>query len=240
MTTDSIIHPTTAVIIPAAGKGSRFGSETPKQFLPLRGKPIVFHVIERFLAEHHVARVIVCVAPEWRQFVEDAATSGQWDRVTVTEGGSTRQESVHRGVLIASGLERINIVAIHDSVRPFFRLSTLRAAIHGAEHVGAALPGIPLTDTIHRTHDRMIVETPDRENWVAAQTPQCFRLSLLREVLDRARNEGITGTDEAGLAARFGHPVRVIEGDPMNLKITRPEDLAFASYIFEKWGAMVE
>ena len=147
---------------------------------------------------------------------------------------------MHRGVLVASGIERIATVAIHDAVRPFFRLSTLRAAIHGAEHVGAALPGVALTDTIHRTQDRMITETPDRDNWVTAQTPQCFRLSLLREVLDRARNEGITGTDEAGLAARFGYQVRVIEGDPMNVKITRPEDLAFATYVFEKWGAMIE
>jgi 2-C-methyl-D-erythritol 4-phosphate cytidylyltransferase len=227
-----------AVIIPAAGSGTRFGSDVPKQFLPLRGKPVLQHVVERFLSEPHIERVIVCVSPERREFVETLASSQSWDRVSVADGGDTRQESVHRGVMVATGIARLRVVAVHDAVRPFFRLSTLRAVIAGAEHVGAALPAMALSDTIHRVHDRMVAETPDRDQWVAAQTPQCFRFSVLREVLERARNEGITGTDEAGLAARFGYPVRVIEGDPMNFKITRPEDLLFAEAFFDRWRAM--
>lgn len=218
------------VIIPAAGSGSRFGGDLPKQFVSLAGKPLIQHVIERFLAEAAVTRVIVPVA---EQLVATIAQSGG-DRVLFVAGGATRQQSVIRGL---AEVEDAELVAIHDAARPLFSTSILEAVVAAAREVGAALPVVPVTDTIHRMNDdATIAETPDRRMLAAAQTPQCFRADILRRVLDRASAEGVEGTDEAGLAARYGFIVKAVPGDPRNLKITVPEDLAIAESYLMQWS----
>src|SRR5213075_1370181 len=125
------------------------------------------------------------------------------DRLQVVAGGGTRQESVWRGLLAVEGSE-FDVVAVHDAVRPFFSIDAFHAAVDAAHRDGAALLAIPVTDTIHGVHEGTLAATLDRRDLVAAQTPQCFRPQLLREVLERAAAEGIEGTDEAGLAARYG------------------------------------
>jgi 2-C-methyl-D-erythritol 4-phosphate cytidylyltransferase len=218
------------VIVPAAGTGSRFGGQLPKQFLPLGGKPVIQHVIERFLLDPIVARVIVPVADALLASVRQAST----DRVTWVAGGETRQQSVIRGLAEAGDAE---LVAVHDAARPLFSTELFRAVVQGARDFGAALPVVPVSDTIHvMNEDATIASTLDRTMLGSAQTPQCFRASLLREILERAQAEGLEGTDEAGLAARFGHPVRGVPGDPRNLKITVPEDLAIAESYLEQWS----
>jgi len=202
------------VIIPAAGSGARFGGEIPKQFRALAGTPILLRVIERFFTDERVANVVVAVAPALLANVK------QTDRVRFVAGGATRQQSV-TNALAAVGDEEL--VAVHDAVRPFFSYGTLDALLDAAAEHGAAFPGVPVTDTIHLVRDERIVETPQRSLLIAAQTPQCFRTELLREVLARAA--GDDATDEAGLAARMGYDVRVVPGDAVNFKITRPEDL---------------
>jgi len=213
------------VIIPAAGSGTRIGGDVPKQYRTFGGRTILQHVIERFLADDEVTRIIVPVSADWLSRMQQELTG---DRVEVVAGGETRQESVRRGLLAVEGSE-FDVVAVHDGVRPFFTSESFRAAVEAARHEGAALPAIPVTDTIHGVHDGTIAATLDRRDLVAAQTPQCFRPQLLREVLERAAAEGIEGTDEAGLAARYGFTVRVVPGDPGNFKITRPEDLELAN-----------
>lgn len=212
------------VIIPAAGSGTRIGGDVPKQFRAIHGRTILQRVIDRFLEEDEVTRIVVPVSTAWlSQMQQDLGSA----RVEVVAGGETRQESVRRGLLAAEGSE-FDVVAVHDAVRPFFTIESFHAAVNAAHHEGAALPAIPVTDTIHGVHDGTIAATLDRRDLVAAQTPQCFRPQLLREVLERAAAEGIEGTDEAGLAARFGFTVRIVPGDPGNFKITRPEDLVLA------------
>lgn len=216
------------VIVPAAGTGSRFGSGIPKQFQPLAGKPLLEHVVERFLLDENVERVIVPLSAALLPNVRSTA------RVTYVAGGDTRQQSVAAGVIAANDAE---LIAIHDAARPLFSIEIFHAVITAAHEVGAALPVIPVADTIHVMNgDATIAQTLDRTMLGAAQTPQCFRAEILRDVLERAKREGIEGTDEAGLAARFGYLVKGVPGDPRNLKITVPEDLAIAESYLKQWS----
>lgn len=217
------------VVVPAAGTGSRFGGPLPKQFQQLAGKPVLQHVIERFLLDALVERVVVPVAPQLLGSIK------QTDRVTFIAGGETRQQSVLRGVSEAGDAE---LIAVHDAVRPLFDPRLLELVATAAGEVGAALPVVPVTDTIHvMNYNATIAKTLDRALLGAAQTPQCFRAAILRDVLERAQREGIEGTDEAGLAARFGHTVKAVPGDPRNLKITLPEDLEIAESYLRQWSA---
>ena len=222
--------PRVAIIIPAAGLGSRFGGDIPKQFQPLGGKPLVQRVVERFLFDAEVARVIVPVS----ELLLAAVNQSSSDRVMFVAGGETRQQSVMRG------LEHVpddcDVIAVHDAVRPFFSLETFHATVAAARENGAALPVLPVVDTIHVIENDAIASTLDRNLLAAAQTPQCFRAEVLRDVLARASADGADATDEAGLAARYGYAVRIVRGDSMNFKITRLEDLVMAERIVAEWG----
>ena len=218
------------VIIPAAGSGSRFGGPIPKQFQPLAGKPLVQYVVERFLMTD-VARVVVAI-PE-PLLVTIKQTPG--DRVLFVGGGDTRLQSVTNALKAADG--EYDVAAVHDAVRPFFRIDTFARLIEAAREHGGAVPGLPVTDTIHATRDGRLSATVDRSNLVAAQTPQCFRFDVLSDSLERAARENFDATDEAGLAAHYGYDVQVLPGDPFNIKITRPEDLALAEAHFAEWSS---
>lgn len=217
------------VIIPAAGSGSRFGGEIPKQYLPLAGKPLLLHSVERFFLDERVDQVLVAVAEQLLANVK------QTTRARFVAGGATRQQSVLRA-LEAAG-EEYELVAVHDAVRPFFTTATFHALLDAAAESGAAIPAMPVTDTIHIVADGVVASTPERASLVAAQTPQCFRFDVLRDVLTRATAEGIEGTDEAALARRYGHAVRVVAGDPANFKITTPEDLQRAERLMAEAAA---
>jgi 2-C-methyl-D-erythritol 4-phosphate cytidylyltransferase len=220
---------TALVIIPAAGSGSRLGGDVPKQFRTLHGTPILLHVIERFFNDVRVAQIVVAVAEQLLENVK------QTDRVRFVAGGATRQESVARALAAAEG--DFELVAVHDAVRPFFKMATFHALLETAAEHGAAFPGVAVTDTIHIARGGRLITTPERDQLVAAQTPQCFRLSVLRDVMEQAQRDGVDGTDEAGLAARYGYDVRVVPGDASNFKITRAEDLEYAESHFEELSA---
>jgi len=217
------------VIIPAAGSGSRFGGDIPKQFLALAGKPLIQHVVERFLLDDQVSRVIVPIAEALVTTVEPMP------RVQFVAGGATRQQSVTLG-LAAAGKDVGDVVAVHDAVRPFFSRETFHAAVAAAHEHGAAFPALPVADTIHVLDGDKVMMTPDRRFLFGAQTPQCFRTEVLREVLARAAREGDDASDEVGLAAKYGFDVRAVPGDSLNFKITRPEDLAMAERVIAEWG----
>jgi 2-C-methyl-D-erythritol 4-phosphate cytidylyltransferase len=180
------------------------------------------------MVEESVGRIFVAIPEPLLVTVKQAPQ----DRVRFVAGGETRQQSVMNAIAAAG--EGFEVVAVHDAVRPFFRMATFHALVDAARAHGAAFPALPLTDTIHATRDGRLTATVDRSNLVAAQTPQCFRHEVLRDVLGRA--DTFDATDEAGLAARFGYDVRVLPGDPFNIKITRPEDLALAEAHFEEWS----
>ncbi|HEX9161634.1 MAG TPA: 2-C-methyl-D-erythritol 4-phosphate cytidylyltransferase [Thermoanaerobaculia bacterium] len=219
------------VVIPAAGSGTRFGGDIPKQFRPLQGKPVLQHVVERFLVHEDVARIMVAVTEKLLTVV----AQNESDRVRFTAGGETRLDSV-MSAFTAAGDDGYDIVAVHDAVRPFFFDATFIEAVSTAAEFGAAMPGIPIIDTLHAVRNEFIDTTFDVSSLVLAQTPQCFRYEVLRDVLYKAAAEHERGTDEAGLAARFGVKVKLIPGDPMNFKITHPDDLAVAEAIMARWG----
>ena len=161
-----------------------------------------------------------------------------WRDVDLVEGGETRQGSVARG--LAAIRDDVELVAVHDAVRPFFHSTTFRDVLAAAVEAGGALPAMPLDDTIHRVADDRLIETLDRNSLIAAQTPQGFRLGVLRDALERAERDGFQGTDEASLCARYGAVVKIIKGDAMNVKITRTEDLAAAEANFDRWHEALE
>jgi 2-C-methyl-D-erythritol 4-phosphate cytidylyltransferase len=220
------------VIIPAAGKGARFGGTVPKQYASLRGQPILALTIDRFLRTGLARRVIVATSEEddrWNPLRE----SKGWEDVVRATGGETRQESVLSALRIAGN---DGLVAIHDAVRPYFRTETLKRLLEIAEETGAAIPALSLRETIHVVRESRIVETPDRSELWAAQTPQCFKAELLAVLMERAWHGAFTATDEASLLVRYDKPVRVVEGDIGNIKITTPEDLALMEHILENEG----
>jgi len=224
-----------AAVIPAAGRGLRFGSDVPKQYLPLRGRSLLEHAVERFLRYTEVTSVVIAVGDEWRKHLADVIERRQWHRVRVVDGGATRQQSVRNGVAAAAESEA-ELVAIHDAVRPFFRDATFRALLDAAAKDGAAMPGLMPKETIHRARDGAIVETLDRSTLVAAQTPQVFRIALIQELLDDVVRDDVDFTDEAALVASQGRRVAVVNGDPTNIKVTTPEDLAACEANYDVWS----
>jgi 2-C-methyl-D-erythritol 4-phosphate cytidylyltransferase len=215
--------PSVAVLVPAGGIGTRLGRRTPKQFLRLGGATILARTLASFLG-HPAVRAIVVAAPaehlaRTRRLVARAGRRP----VTVVAGGATRQESVWRALQAAPA--DVDIVLVHDAVRPFIDRRLIDAVVAAAVADGAAICALPIAETIKRVRDGVVESTLDRAGLWAVQTPQAFRTALLREAHDKARRDGLVGTDDAMLVEWLGQPVRVVPGLAGNVKITTPEDL---------------
>jgi 2-C-methyl-D-erythritol 4-phosphate cytidylyltransferase len=225
--------PDVSVVIAAGGRGKRMGGATPKQYLSLGGVPI----LERTIAAFHVLRVvreIVLVVPP-NCVARTAALvrrAGFGKVAAIVKGGAERQASVYNGLEKCSF--RTGIVLVHDAVRPLVGKRTILAVIRAAGRYGAAVPGIPVRDTIKAESRRspgFSARTLRRDELWAVQTPQGFRFTLLRESHRKARSSGFVGTDDASLVERTGTPVRIIRGTDSNLKITTPEDRKLAEFL---------
>jgi 2-C-methyl-D-erythritol 4-phosphate cytidylyltransferase/2-C-methyl-D-erythritol 2,4-cyclodiphosphate synthase len=209
-------------IIAAAGRGARFGTAAPKQLLSLAGRPILQRSVAAFLDCELVSAVVVALPAELAAdppaYLRNAAKP-----IHVVPGGERRQDSVARA--FAAATDGADIVAIHDAARPLVTDAVIRRTIEAAADHGAAIAAIRARDTVKRSDaaDR-IVETLPRETIYLAQTPQAFRVGILRDALALADDV----TDEASLAERAGHHVTLVEGDAWNFKITTPEDLDMA------------
>lgn len=221
-------------ILPAAGLGTRMAGPQPKQFLVLGGTPILVHSLRAFAAVPRVTGISVAVRrPEMKRVEAQIAEFGFAGRVTVVEGGDKRQESVAHA-LAALPAEPDDIVLVHDAVRPLIDAATIDRTIDAVAEHGAAIVGLPAVDTIKQVertaHGAIITATIPREFIVQAQTPQGFRVGLLREAFAEAEVDGFVGTDEASLVERAGQPVHVVPGSQVNLKITQPGDLELAEF----------
>lgn len=225
-------------IIPAAGSGSRFGGQIPKQFLEVAGAPILWHTIKRFAGCADIGAIVVALAPERQpDFQARSATAQLGKPVRFVEGGAERSDSIFNALHAAAELNP-EIVAVHDAVRPFVTSGQISAVIAKAAEIGAAILALPATDTIKEVENGLIQRTIDRRRIWRAQTPQAFRYELLRRANDEARAAGLSSaltTDDALLVERLGVPVAVVEGSPHNLKITTPEDLLLAEQLFAQW-----
>ena len=216
--------PDVVVLIPAGGIGLRLGRSTPKQFLRIGAGTILATTLRHF-TRHPAVRAVVIAAPAAHLARTRALTARLRGRVTVevVEGGASRQESVWRALQAAPA--DTSIVLVHDAVRPFNTGQLIDAIRTGAEAHGAVLCALPIVETVKRVVDGVVESTLDRSTLWAVQTPQGFRAPLLREAHEKARRDGVTGTDDAMLVERLGHPVRVVPGLAGNVKITTPEDL---------------
>ena len=211
-----------AVLVPAGGLGARLGSRTPKQFLTLRRESILAATLRHFRRHPRVGAIVVAAPASHveraRRLLRRAGAG-----LTVVAGGATRQESVWLALQAAPATARV--ILVHDAVRPFLTRALIDALIAAAERDGAAICALPISETVKRVRDGVVEMTVDREGLWAVQTPQAFRAAVLREAHDKARRDGIVGTDEAMLVERLGHPVRIVPGLADNVKITTPEDL---------------
>lgn len=220
-----------AAIVVAGGRGARFGGERPKQFVEVRGRSLVQRAVDAFVTSPHVQDVIV-VLPEEEAANPGAVLGASGSAVRVVPGGERRQDSV------ANGFEAVpapcDVVLVHDAARPFVSDDLIARAIAAAQAHGAAIVAVPARDTVKRGEPAgdtvRIVETLPRESIHLAQTPQAFRRDVLADAIALGR-AGTEATDEAALAEAAGHPVVLVEGDPHNIKITTPGDLAIAAAI---------
>jgi len=215
-------------IIAAAGTGSRMASDRPKQFLQLAGTPIIFHTLVPFEECESIQEVIVVLpAEESAAFLTLAGKRGLRKLSRVVPGGTTRADSVKRG-LMAVRAASAGIVAVHDGVRPFVTVEEIESVVKAAEIHGAAILVAPVTDTIKQVNGDTIVNTLERRDLRRALTPQCFRYELLREAYEHADVNDPSLTDESALVEKIGVPVTTIEGSSRNVKITTPQDLLIA------------
>jgi len=225
-------------ILPAAGLGTRMAGPQPKQFLALDGVPILIHSLRAFAAVERVKAIYVAVRkPDMERVEAQIAENGFAGRVHVVEGGEKRQESVEHA-LSAATAEDDDIVLVHDAVRPLIDAATIDRTIDAVAEHGAAIVGLPAVDTIKQVertaHGAVITATIPREFIVMAQTPQGFRYGLLKQAFAEATADGFVGTDEASLVERAGHPVAVVPGSQVNLKITQPGDLELAEFYLRR------
>lgn len=220
-------------IIAAAGQGTRLGGERAKQFLELDGVPVIIHTLRRFEQCPSIQEVVVVLpSPDVAGFLALAGQYGLLKLARVVAGGSTRAESVWRGVQ-AVRAANVDVVAVHDGVRPFVTPDEISRTINAAQAGGAALLVAPVVDTIKEVLNGSVRRTLERNTLRRALTPQCFRYALLREAYERAKNLGADLTDDSLLVEQLGAPVTIVEGDARNIKITRPEDLAFAELLLK-------
>jgi 2-C-methyl-D-erythritol 4-phosphate cytidylyltransferase len=221
-----------AALVLAAGEGVRLGSRVPKAFVSLAGKTLLERSLETLcsvsLLSHVVPVVPAAEAAGWSAPPVDAKQAGP------VPGGARRQDSVAAG--LASLPDEIEFVAVHDAARCLVSVADVEAVLRAAMESGAAILARPSPDTVKLVENGVIVSTPERRACWAAQTPQVFRVDLLREGLAKAEADAFTATDDAQLVERLGVPVRIVEGSASNLKITHPVDLAIAEKLIASEG----
>ncbi len=212
------------VIIVAGGTGSRMKSSVPKQFIEIKGKPILIHTIEKFIEFDEFIHVIVCVHPD---FLNDArfmiAEHFPEKNIQIVAGGETRFHSVKNGLNCISN--KNDIVGIHDAARPFVSRETIKRCFETAAQEGNAIPVSPVNESI-----RMVVnginKAVSRDDYKIVQTPQCFIVSKIKKAFEQGYSPFFT--DDATVLESMDESIILVEGNPENIKITHPNDLKFA------------
>ena len=220
-------------IIAAAGQGTRMAGKRPKQFLELAGTPIIFHTLKAFEQCDAIHEIIVVLSmDEVAGFLSLAEKHDLRKIKSVVPGGATRAESVLHG-LLAVDEATVEIVAVHDGVRPFVSADEITRTVEAAQLEGAAILTSTSVDTMKEVSDGAVVRTLKRSELRHALTPQCFRYKLLRHAYEKADVSDPELTDESSLVERLGVKVVTIEGSPRNIKITRQEDILVGEAILK-------
>ena len=216
------------IIIVAGGKGLRMGSDIPKQFLPIGGKPVLMRTLERFRA-YSSALHIILVLPEaqqdyWRQLCEEYHFDVEHQ---IANGGQTRFHSVQNGLALVPD-DAEGVVGVHDGVRPFPSIEVIRNCYETARTAKAVIPVIPVVETVRHLEGDSSVTVP-RGDYRLVQTPQTFDIQLLKAANRQPYNDGFT--DDASVVESYGHAITLVEGNRENIKITTPYDLKIAEVL---------
>ena len=216
-------------VIVAAGSASRMGG-IDKVMAPLKGEPMILHTVRAFQECDAIAEIVVVTRPDL--IMPITKLTNEFDKVTaVVSGGASRQESVALGMNALS--EKCELAAIQDGARPLVTWQLIDRVVRAAHAYHAAIPVIPVKDTIKVCNSALVVSTPDRSTLRAVQTPQVFDFDLLRGALKQAELDGAEVTDDCSAVERLGMSVKTVEGDERNLKVTTPIDLKFAEMLME-------
>ena len=217
-------------VIVAAGSASRMGG-IDKVMATLKGEPMIVHTVRAFQTCDAIAEIVIVTRPDLILPIT-RLTSG-FDKVTtVVAGGSSRQESVSLGMNALS--DKCELAAIQDGARPLVTRQLIDRVVRAAHAYHAAIPVIPVKDTIKVCNSALVVSTPDRSTLRAVQTPQVFDFDLLRGALKKAAEDGAEVTDDCSAVERLGMSVKTVEGDERNLKVTTPFDLKIAEMLMEE------
>ncbi|HOV92820.1 MAG TPA: 2-C-methyl-D-erythritol 4-phosphate cytidylyltransferase [Candidatus Kapabacteria bacterium] len=223
------------VIIPAGGKGERFGSETPKQFIDLKGKPVIVHTIENFNEIDDVKSIVIAVHSEWFTFTKELVQSYKLEKVKdIVVGGKERQDSIYNALHSKATLNA-DIILIHDSVRPFISHQSIKKVITAADDNGAVILGTTPKDPVKEIdYKSEVIRTLQRGKLSISQTPQAFWRDIIMNSYEKAREANYVGADSSQLVEFAGYKVSVIEGEDTNIKITTPLDLKIAELFLEE------
>ena len=217
-------------VIVAAGSASRMGG-IDKVMAKLRGEPMIKRTVRTFQQSDAVSEIVVVTRPDLILSITSLCSG--FDKVkAVVAGGKDRQESVQNGLNVLS--DKVKLAAIHDGARPLITWEVIDRVVRAANTYGAAIPAIPVKDTIKTFGGGFVGETPDRATLRAVQTPQVFDFDLLRGALAKARAEETQITDDSSAVELMGMKVKVVEGDERNLKVTTPMDLKIAEMLLEE------
>ena len=213
------------VIIVAGGKGLRMGSDIPKQFLPIAGKPVLMRTLERF-REYSADLQIILVLPEAQQdyWQELCRQYGFQVEYQLANGGQTRFHSVQNGLALVPD-DAEGVVGVHDGVRPFPSIEVIRNCYATARTAKAVIPVIPVVETVRHLEGKGSVTVP-RGDYRLVQTPQTFEIQLLKAANRQPYNDGFT--DDASVVESYGHEITLVEGNRENIKITTPYDIVVA------------
>ena len=216
----------------AGGKGERFGGDVPKQFLQLKGKPVITHSVETFLQWDGAERIFIAVSAEWLERCRELFA--HYNSITVIEGGADRGETVERLVkaAFAAGGSDGDIIATHDAARPFVTAEVIGRCVAAADKYGVSGTAVAASDTVLQCRDGVVVAAPARSEMFLAQTPQCFKLGLFRKIWgELSDDEKAAATDVCGMFYRAGVDVRIVEGESRCFKITTEDDLRRAEKV---------
>jgi 2-C-methyl-D-erythritol 4-phosphate cytidylyltransferase len=224
-------------VIVSAGKGHRFMEGKKKQFHFLEGKPILAHTLDKFETCPLIHSILLVVGQEDMDYcLKEVVEKFEFKKVSqIVPGGKRRQESVKNGIDALP--KNVEVVAIHDGVRPFVTRAMIEDSIQSAVRYGAVVLAMPVKETIKMSNpDGTVLKTLDRESLWQIQTPQTFQVNIIKEAYNRATKDGFVGTDDASLVERLGVTVHILTGSYTNIKITTPEDLLLAN-LFLKMSA---
>jgi 2-C-methyl-D-erythritol 4-phosphate cytidylyltransferase len=217
-------------VIPAAGQGKRMNAGISKQWIELLGEPVLKLTLDVFENDPACSGIILVGSERELKQMQDFVQTFQYTKVRqIVPGGSERQQSVFEGLKVVP--EDAELVLIHDAARPFITHHHISQLVENAVETGSAVLAVPVKDTVKRAIQNQVEETIDRSSLWAVQTPQAFRLSIVKEAHEKAAADHYLGTDDASLVERIGHTVAIVMGDYHNIKLTTSDDLLFGQAI---------